>query len=111
MAVSAYVAESMTYYVAGLLDEDPGRDYSIESAIIKAYSRRAYGNAVDRSLKILGANAATANLEIERHIRDVSTLQYFVVKQVQFDLEKKYSKKKLGWIRFANWVQRTVALL
>ena len=35
LALSAYALESMSYYVAGLLDEDPQRDVEIEGAMVK----------------------------------------------------------------------------
>jgi alkylation response protein AidB-like acyl-CoA dehydrogenase len=88
MATRIYVADSMSYRTAGLMDAaaeaiDPaGRDaatrlvresieeYTIEASILKIFGTETLDFVADESLQTLGGYGFTAEYPVERHYRD-----------------------------------------
>lgn len=88
-AVDLYACESMTYAVAGLLEDalsaKPQGDaaaraiheYSVECALLKAFASDALYAAADREVQILGGNGVTEDYPAERRLRDSRTIRIF----------------------------------
>lgn len=88
MAVRIYVADSMGYRTAGLMDEaiaqldpkapDHGRrvieqaieEFTIEDSIVKVFGTEALDLVADEALQIFGGYGFTAEYAVERHFRD-----------------------------------------
>ncbi|HEY2388709.1 MAG TPA: acyl-CoA dehydrogenase family protein [Candidatus Binatia bacterium] len=88
MATRIYVADSMSYRTAGLMDDaaaavDPDapdaaarlvreavEEYTIEASILKVFGTEALDFVADESLQILGGYGFTADYPVERHYRD-----------------------------------------
>jgi alkylation response protein AidB-like acyl-CoA dehydrogenase len=95
MAVRIYVADSMSYRTAGLMDaaaaaidpKDPAYDkrlvaesieeYTIEDSILKVFGSEALDFVADEALQILGGYGFTADYAIERHYRDNRVYRIF----------------------------------
>ena len=88
MATRIYVADSMSYRTAGLMDAaaeavdqdaaDVGRplieeaveEYTVEASILKVFGTETLDFVADESLQILGGYGFTADHPVERHYRD-----------------------------------------
>ncbi len=88
MATRIYVADSMSYRTAGLMDAaadaiDPGapdavkrlvkesiEEYTIEASILKVFGTDTLDAVADESLQVLGGYGFTAEYPVERHYRD-----------------------------------------
>src|SRR5439155_3379681 len=88
MAVRIYVADSMSYRTAGLMDaaaaaipaDAPDYDarfvrevieeYTIEDSILKVFGTETLDLVADESLQVLGGYGFTAEYPVERHYRD-----------------------------------------
>src|SRR5437763_161338 len=88
MATRIYVADSMSYRTAGLMDVaaerlDPAaadyaerlvresvEEYTIEASILKVFGTETLDFVADESLQILGGYGFTAEYPVERHYRD-----------------------------------------
>jgi alkylation response protein AidB-like acyl-CoA dehydrogenase len=88
MATRIYVADSMSYRTAGLMDaaaaaipaDAPDADrrivnevieeYTIEDSILKVFGTETLDLVADESLQILGGYGFTADYPVERHYRD-----------------------------------------
>jgi alkylation response protein AidB-like acyl-CoA dehydrogenase len=87
MYLKAYVSETMSYRVAGMMDDaiheidkkDPDyankfmkeiEEYSIEDSIMKIIGSEYYDNAVDETMQIHGGNGYIEDYQIERFYRD-----------------------------------------
>lgn len=88
MATRIYVADSMSYRTAGLMDEaaaaidknapdaarrlvqDAVEEYTIEASILKVFGTETLDFVADESLQILGGYGFTADYPVERHYRD-----------------------------------------
>src|SRR5439155_1263711 len=88
MATRIYVADSMSYRTAGLMDAASERlepaaadyterlvresveEYTIEASILKVFGTETLDFVADESLQILGGYGFTAEYPVERHYRD-----------------------------------------
>lgn len=95
MGVRIFVADSMGYRTAGLIDEaiarldvaDPEYDrrvieeaveeFTIEDSIIKVFGTETLDMVADEALQILGGYGFTAGYPIERHYRDARINRIF----------------------------------
>lgn len=69
MAVDAWTCESMVYLATSLVDRGV-TDFSIESAICKAYCSERLWDAVNNAMQIVGGIGYMAEYPYERHMRD-----------------------------------------
>jgi alkylation response protein AidB-like acyl-CoA dehydrogenase len=88
MATRIYVADSMSYRTAGLMDTAAGaipdggldhdrrvaaevlEEYTIEDSILKIFGTETLDLVADESLQLLGGYGFTADYPVERHYRD-----------------------------------------
>jgi alkylation response protein AidB-like acyl-CoA dehydrogenase len=88
MATRIYVADSMSYRTAGLMDAaaaaiDPAapdatkrlvkesiEEYTIEASVLKVFGTETLDFVADESLQVLGGYGFTAEYPVERHYRD-----------------------------------------
>jgi alkylation response protein AidB-like acyl-CoA dehydrogenase len=88
MATRIYVADSMSYRTAGLMDDaaaavdhdapdaaarlvrEAVEEYTIEASILKVFGTETLDFVADESLQILGGYGFTADYPVERHYRD-----------------------------------------
>jgi alkylation response protein AidB-like acyl-CoA dehydrogenase len=88
MATRIYVADSMSYRTAGLMDEAADEvpsdapdattrlvkasieEYTIEASILKVFGTETLDFVADESLQVLGGYGFTAEYPVERHYRD-----------------------------------------
>ncbi len=88
MATRIYVADSMSYRTAGLMDaaaagidpeapdgprrliEEAIEEYTIEASILKVFGTETLDFVADESLQVLGGYGFTADYPVERHYRD-----------------------------------------
>ncbi|MGH7894566.1 MAG: acyl-CoA dehydrogenase family protein, partial [Candidatus Binatia bacterium] len=88
MATRIYVADSMSYRTAGLMDAaadaiDPSaadatkrlvktsiEEYTIEASILKVFGTETLDFVADESLQVLGGYGFTSEYPVERHYRD-----------------------------------------
>jgi alkylation response protein AidB-like acyl-CoA dehydrogenase len=95
MATRIYVADSMSYRTAGLMDaaaaavdraapDAPARlvaeaveEYTIEASIMKVFGTEALDVVSDEALQVLGGYGFTADYPVERHWRDARINRIF----------------------------------
>lgn len=95
MATRIYVADSMSYRTAGLMDAaahaiDPGaadamqrlvqasiEEFTIEASILKVFGTETLDFVADESLQILGGYGFTTDYPVERHYRDARINRIF----------------------------------
>ena len=88
MATRIYVADSMSYRTAGLMDDaaaaipedapdhqkrvvrESVEEYTIEASILKVFGTETLDFVADEALQILGGYGFTAEYPVERHYRD-----------------------------------------
>jgi alkylation response protein AidB-like acyl-CoA dehydrogenase len=88
MATRIYVADSMSYRTAGLMDDAAAvipadapdathrlvtesiEEYTIEASILKVFGTETLDFVADESLQVLGGYGFTADYPVERHYRD-----------------------------------------
>ncbi|HJQ84100.1 MAG TPA: acyl-CoA dehydrogenase family protein [Candidatus Binatia bacterium] len=88
MATRIYVADSMSYRTAGLMDaaaeaippstpdadarlvRDSVEEYTVEASILKVFGTETLDFVADEALQVLGGYGFTAEYPIERHYRD-----------------------------------------
>uniref|UniRef100_A0A914XQR7 Acyl-CoA dehydrogenase n=1 Tax=Plectus sambesii TaxID=2011161 RepID=A0A914XQR7_9BILA len=74
LCLHAYVLETMSYYIAGLRDEEWIESTDLENAIIHRYANRFLRDALLGAMEIVGSASATTEFDFERLIRDAMTL-------------------------------------
>lgn len=76
IAHQIYVAESMLYMTANLVDRGDC-DYSVESAICKVYATEMYWETVDETIQVWGGNGYMKEYPFERWFRDARINRIF----------------------------------
>uniref|UniRef100_A0A915KJV0 RLR CTR domain-containing protein n=1 Tax=Romanomermis culicivorax TaxID=13658 RepID=A0A915KJV0_ROMCU len=69
-----FALETMAYYIAGWLDDNQTKDFSLESAAAVRYARRSLKECVMSMMEILGAESRVSDSHLERSLRDILTL-------------------------------------
>lgn len=70
IALDIYVMESMAYMTAGLIDDSPKNDVSLEAAMVKIYSSERAWECVSECLQILGGLGYMKDYPYQRYLRD-----------------------------------------
>jgi alkylation response protein AidB-like acyl-CoA dehydrogenase len=133
MATRIYVADSMSYRTAGLMDEaaaavdmdapDAGRrlveqaveEYTIEASILKVFGTETLDAVADDALQILGGYGFTADYPVERHFRDSRINRIFEGTNeinrliVPATLVKRIGRGRLPYTEFLEQVDREIA--
>ena len=133
MATRIYVADSMSYRTAGLMDEaakaidpnaaDAGRrliekaveEYTIECSILKVFGTEMCDFVADEALQILGGYGFTADYAVERHYRDSRISRIFEGTNeinrliIPATLLKRISQGRLPYAEFLQQVDREIA--
>ncbi|VDL78877.1 unnamed protein product [Nippostrongylus brasiliensis] len=73
-ALKVYVLESVSYYLAGLLDENLPVVLDIENTLIRKLTRDLLRSSISASIDIAGLRAIDPAFHLEKNIRDVATL-------------------------------------
>ena len=133
MATRIYVADSMSYRTAGLMDEaatavdhdaaDSGRrlvseaveEYTIECSILKVFGTETLDFVADESLQVLGGYGFTADYPVERHYRDSRINRIFEGTNeinrliIPATLVKRIGRGKLPYLEFLQQVDHEIA--
>ena len=133
MATRIYVADSMSYRTAGLMDDaaaavdhdapDAARrlvteaveEYTIEASILKVFGTETLDFVADESLQILGGYGFTADYPVERHYRDSRINRIFEGTNeinrliIPATVVKRIGTGKLPYPDFLQQVEREVA--
>src|SRR5881396_773095 len=133
MATRIYVADSMSYRTAGLMDAaaerlDPSgadyaerlvresvEEYTIEASILKVFGTETLDFVADESLQILGGYGFTAEYPVERHYRDARINRIFEGTNeinrliIPATLVKRIGQGRLPYTDFFQQVDREVA--
>ena len=133
MATRIYVADSMSYRTAGLMDVaaerlDPAaadyaerlvresvEEYTIEASILKVFGTETLDFVADESLQILGGYGFTADYPVERHYRDSRINRIFEGTNeinrliIPATVVKRIGTGKLPYPDFLQQVEREVA--
>jgi alkylation response protein AidB-like acyl-CoA dehydrogenase len=133
MATRIYVADSMSYRTAGLMDAaaeaidkaapDAGRrlvaeaveEYTIEASILKVFGTETLDFVADESLQILGGYGFTADYPVERHYRDSRINRIFEGTNeinrliIPATLVKRIGSGRLPYPDFLQQVEREIA--
>src|SRR5438552_4063994 len=133
MATRIYVADSMSYRTAGLMDAaaerlDPAaanyaerlvresvEEYTIEASILKVFGTETLDFVADESLQILGGYGFTADYPVERHYRDSRINRIFEGTNeinrliIPATVVKRIGTGKLPYPDFLQQVEREVA--
>ncbi|KRY44586.1 Acyl-CoA dehydrogenase family member 9, mitochondrial [Trichinella britovi] len=78
LAMHVYILETMAFYIAGHLDSDSSKDFTVEGSIAQLLSRKYLREGIVSVMEIFGASAATTDEEFERLLRDVTTFSSFM---------------------------------
>jgi len=133
MATRIYVADSMSYRTAGLMDSaaesvDPAapdavqrlvresvEEYTIEASILKVFGTETLDFVADESLQILGGYGFTADYPVERHYRDSRINRIFEGTNeinrliIPATLVKRIGQGRLAYAEFLQQVEREIA--
>ncbi len=133
MATRIYVADSMSYRTAGLMDdaaaaidksapdasrrlvEEAVEEYTIEASILKVFGTETLDFVADESLQILGGYGFTADYPVERHYRDSRINRIFEGTNeinrliIPATLVKRIGTGRLPYPDFLQQVEREVA--
>ena len=133
MAARIYVADSMSYRTAGLMDaaaaaidhaagDAPARlvreaveEYTIEASIMKVFGTETLDFVADESLQVLGGYGFTADYPVERHYRDSRVNRIFEGTNeinrliIPATVMKRVAQGRLGYTDFFQQVEREIA--
>jgi alkylation response protein AidB-like acyl-CoA dehydrogenase len=133
MATRIYVADSMSYRTAGLMDaaaaavdhaasDAPARlvkeaveEFTIEASIMKVFGTEALDFVSDEALQVLGGYGFTADYPVERHWRDARINRIFEGTNeinrliIPATLMKRVGQGKLPYGDFFQQVEREIA--
>jgi len=131
MATRIYVADSMSYRTAGLMDdaadavgqdapdarivEQAIEEYTIEASVMKVFGTETLDFVADESLQILGGYGFTADYPVERHYRDSRINRIFEGTNeinrliIPATLVKKIGRGGLPYLDFLQQVEREIA--
>ncbi|TMA35305.1 MAG: acyl-CoA dehydrogenase, partial [Deltaproteobacteria bacterium] len=130
MATRIYVADSMSYRTAGLMDaaaaaipedqprrliEEAVEEYTIESSILKVFGTETLDFVADESLQILGGYGFMADYPVERHYRDSRINRIFEGTNeinrliIPATLVKRIGRGRLPYQDFLQQVEREIA--
>jgi len=133
MATRIYVADSMSYRTAGLMDAaaeaiDPSapdaaqrlvresvEEYTIEASILKVFGTETLDFVADESLQILGGYGFTADYPVERHYRDSRVNRIFEGTNeinrliIPATVVKRIGQGRLAFTEFLQQVDREIA--
>ncbi|OUC42538.1 acyl-CoA dehydrogenase, middle domain protein [Trichinella nativa] len=79
LAMHVYILETMAFYIAGHLDSDSSKDFTVDGSIAQLLSRKYLREGIVSVMEIFGASAATTDEEFERMLRDITTFSCFMV--------------------------------
>ncbi|KRY14489.1 Very long-chain specific acyl-CoA dehydrogenase, mitochondrial [Trichinella patagoniensis] len=80
-----YILETIAFYIAGHLDSDSFKDFTVEGSVAQLLSRKYLREGIVSVMEIFGASAATTDEEFERLLRDVTTFSSFMVEDENTD--------------------------
>jgi alkylation response protein AidB-like acyl-CoA dehydrogenase len=133
MATRIYVADSMSYRTAGLMDAaaeaiDPAapdagerllresvEEYTIECSVLKVFGTETLDFVADESLQVLGGYGFTADYPVERHYRDARINRIFEGTNeinrliIPATLIKRIGRGALPFFEFVAQVDREIA--
>ncbi len=133
MATRIYVADSMSYRTAGLMDDaaaaidqnEPGagrrliehavEEYTIEASILKVFGTETLDFVADEALQILGGYGFTADYPVERHYRDARINRIFEGTNeinrliIPATLVKRVGQGRIAYVEFLQQVDREIA--
>ena len=132
MATRIYVADSMSYRTAGLMDAAAAIDssapdaaarlvresieeYTIEASILKVFGTETLDFVADESLQTLGGYGFTAEYPVERHYRDSRINRIFEGTNeinrliIPATLVKRIGQGRLRYTEFLGEVDREIA--
>jgi alkylation response protein AidB-like acyl-CoA dehydrogenase len=133
MATRIYVADSMSYRTAGLMDaaaegidaaapdgaerlvRESIEEYTIEASILKVFGTETLDFVADESLQTLGGYGFTAEYPVERHYRDSRINRIFEGTNeinrliIPATLVKRIGQGRLSYTDFLQQVDREVA--
>ncbi len=133
MATRIYVADSMSYRTAGLMDtaaaaldanapdadrqtvERAVEEYTIECSILKVFGTETCDFVADEALQILGGYGFTADYAVERHYRDNRVYRIFEGTNeinrliIPATLVKRIGREGLPYADFLKQVDRELA--
>jgi alkylation response protein AidB-like acyl-CoA dehydrogenase len=133
MATRIYVADSMSYRTAGLMDAaaeavpadapDAARrlvresieEYTVEASILKVFGTETLDFVADEALQILGGYGFTAEYPVERHYRDSRINRIFEGTNeinrliVPATVVKRIGQGRLPYVDFLAQVDREIA--
>jgi alkylation response protein AidB-like acyl-CoA dehydrogenase len=133
MATRIYVADSMSYRTAGLMDVaadaiDPAapdatrrlvkesiEEYTIEASILKVFGTETLDFVADEALQVLGGYGFTAEYPVERHYRDSRVNRIFEGTNeinrliIPATLLKRIGQGALPFMEFLQQVAREIA--
>ncbi len=132
MATRLYVADSMAYRTAGLLDSavsevpasgpehDAGllrvlEEYTVECSVLKVFGTECLDFVADESLQMLGGYGFLRDYPIERHYRDSRVNRIFEGTNevnrliIPATLLKRAAKGQVAYFGFVESVQREIA--
>ncbi len=133
MATRIYVADSMSYRTAGLMDEAADaidgsapdattrlvkqsiEEYTIEASILKVFGTETLDFVADEALQVLGGYGFTAEYPVERHYRDSRINRIFEGTNeinrliIPATLLKRIGQGGLPFMDFLRQVEREIA--
>jgi len=130
MATRIYVADSMSYRTAGLMDaaaaavpddqprrliEEAVEEYTIEASVLKVFGTETLDFVADESLQILGGYGFMADYPVERHYRDSRINRIFEGTNeinrliIPATVVKRIGRGRLAYQDFLQQVDREIA--